>query len=79
MAKRVLAYECKYCGTLKKSQTIAERHEITCMKGTDPRNCSVCENSFLTQDGLKCRKGIKCSSAVSAKCEYFRKSLYERS
>lgn len=32
MATRVLAYECKYCGTLKKTRALMDRHELACLK-----------------------------------------------
>lgn len=81
MARRILAWECRYCGAIKKSETICERHEITCLKNPQARNCVVCENGykptieFLSEDdkvpSLLCKKGKVCSRATSAKCEYF--------
>ena len=74
MARRVLAWECKYCGAIKKSETIALRHEITCVKNPDARNCMVCTYSQGNGSGtLLCQKGKTCSRAVSAKCEHFKK------
>lgn len=81
MARRILAWECRYCGAIKKSETICDRHEITCVKNPDARNCIVCKNSFKrtveflvdneTGPSLLCRKGKVCSRATSAKCEHF--------
>lgn len=75
MAKRVLAWECRYCGAIKKSETICERHERTCLKNPDARNCIVCQHSGTNVPGgsLRCRKGKTCSRATSAKCEYFKR------
>lgn len=74
MARRVLAWECRYCGTIKKSETICERHEKTCLKNPDARNCVVCQHSHKPEgDSLSCLKGKKCSRATSAKCEHFKR------
>jgi hypothetical protein len=73
MARRVLAWECRYCGTIKKTENICVRHEKTCMKNPDARNCILCQHS-ITNSGtrdLVCKKGKKCSQATSANCEYF--------
>ncbi len=80
MARRVLAWECKYCGAIKKSETIALRHELTCIKNPDARNCIVCAYSIGSETTRKllCLKGKTCSRAVSAKCEYFRRKHDEK-
>ena len=73
MARRVLAYECRYCGDIKKTENICLRHEKTCLKNPDARNCIVCAYS-IQQSGarkLLCQKGKICSQAVSANCEHF--------
>lgn len=71
MARRILAWECKYCGAIKKSETICERHEKTCLKNPDARNCIVCKHSYNRDVKISCCKGKVCSRATSAKCEYF--------
>lgn len=75
MARRILAWECKYCGAIKKNETIALRHEVTCLKNPDARNCILCIFSFRNEqmNKLVCRKGKICSRAISASCEYFRR------
>lgn len=75
MARRVLAWQCKYCGEIKKSETIAVRHELTCVKNPDARNCMVCAYSVGSENTreLLCQKGKTCSRAVSAKCEHFKR------
>lgn len=73
MARRVLAWECKYCGAIKKTEHICVRHEKTCMQNPEARNCILCQHSS-TQSGqrdLLCQKGKKCSRATSANCEHF--------
>lgn len=72
MAVRTLAYECKYCGALKKTKTICERHEITCLQNPDAKNCVRCAR-IDKKDGISvCGvTGKKCSVAVSASCEMF--------
>lgn len=73
MARRVLAWECRHCGAIKKSETICIRHEQTCLKNPDAKNCILCEHSYKITPGgsLRCRNGKICSRATSAKCEYF--------
>lgn len=73
MPRRILAWECRYCGAIKKSETICNRHEITCLSNPDARNCIVCKHSHTPAPvgPLKCRKGKICSRATSAKCEHF--------
>lgn len=78
MARRVLAWECQYCGALKRTEKIAVRHEKTCLKNPDSKNCLNCKNSYTDapRDGglpeRRCKvKGSSCSRAVSADCEHY--------
>ena len=78
MARRVLAWECQYCGALKRTEKIAVRHEKTCLKNPDSKNCLKCKNSYTdaSWDGglpeRRCKvKSSGCSRAVSADCEYY--------
>lgn len=73
MARRVLAWECKYCGALKKSEKICKRHEIGCNKNPDRKNCLDC----IHKCGNECSKRkIMCSKAVSAYCTDYEKDLF---
>lgn len=68
MAKRVLAYECRYCGALKKSEKICLRHEIGCTKNPNRKNCMDCV--YRDDERNLCEmRGVQCSRAVSAYCE----------
>ena len=72
MAVRTLAYECKYCGTLKRSKHICERHELTCFQNPDAKNCVRCKHVFKGNAGRVCIvTGKRCSVAVSASCKHF--------
>lgn len=72
MATRTLAYECMYCGTLKRSKNICERHEKTCLSNPEAKNCIRCINSYNSEKGLLCKiDNRRCSVAVSARCESF--------
>lgn len=73
MARRVLAWECRYCGALKKTENICLRHEKACMKNPNPRNCILCKYGRSNDSGMSliCQKGKTCSQATSANCEYF--------
>lgn len=73
MARRILAWECRHCGAIKKTENICLRHEKTCMKNPDARNCILCQHSVSTvgEKQLLCQKGKKCSQATSANCEHF--------
>lgn len=76
MAIRTLAYECKFCGALKRSKTICERHEETCLQNPNAKNCIRCEHHEFNQvQGITVCSitGKKCSSAVSAKCQDFKR------
>ena len=80
MARRVLAFECQYCGALKKSKTIATRHEVACMKNPDGRNCILCVHHVkldtpVTGGGKYwCPlRDVACSIAVSANCPNFKR------
>lgn len=76
MATRTLAYECKYCGMLKRTKNVCERHEITCFKNPDARNCMLCVNMEQKGKVRVCAvTGKRCSVAVSASCEYFLRRL----
>lgn len=71
MARRIYAWMCRYCGDIKKTRNVAEKHEIACLKNPNARNCMHCIYSFEGVGGLKCEKGKKCTKAVSAVCPYF--------
>ena len=72
MATRTLAYECKYCGALKRSKLICERHEVACFQNPDAKNCVLCEHKLDSRSGSVCKLTNKrCSVAVSATCEKF--------
>jgi hypothetical protein len=76
MARRVLAWECGYCGELKKTENIANRHEASCLKNPNAKNCVLCTHSYKqTLYGnsiLVCKeKKVTCSRAISAKCDDF--------
>lgn len=74
MATRVLSYECKYCGALKRTLKTCLRHEATCLQNPNAKNCVICEN-MKVEEGVKiCGiTGKRCSVAVSAKCKHFSK------
>ena len=72
MATRTLAYECKYCGELKRTKTICERHELTCFSNPEAKNCVLCEHKLEGANGRVCAvNGKRCSVAISATCENF--------
>ena len=72
MATRTLAYECKYCGALKRTKLICERHELTCFQNPDAKNCVLCKNIRASASGKVCVvTGKRCSVAVSANCDSF--------
>ena len=72
MATRTLAYECQYCGALKRTKLICERHEATCFQNPDARNCVLCEHMRSGARGRVCFvTGKRCSVAVSANCYSF--------
>lgn len=72
MATRTLAYECKYCGALKRTKLICERHELTCFQNPDAKNCVLCEHMRPSGKGRVCSVTNKrCSVAVSANCDSF--------
>jgi hypothetical protein len=86
MPKQVLAWQCRYCGSLKKTEKIAVRHEKSCTQNPNPRNCILCqysykekiEDDFLIGYGkLICSKrGCDCSKAVSADCPVFKRKEF---
>ena len=72
MAVRTLAYECNFCGALKKTKTICERHELTCFQNPDAKNCVLCQHMRTGANGKVCSvTGKRCSVAVSASCDSF--------
>lgn len=76
MATRTLAYECRYCGALKKTKATCERHELACLKNPEAKNCTVCEHAHKStaKGRLICAISHKlCSTAVSARCNMFKR------
>ena len=72
MATRTLAYECQYCGTLKRTKNVCERHELSCFQNPDAKNCMMCQHKKDSPKGRVCAvTGKRCSVAVSATCEHF--------
>ncbi len=75
MAKQVLAWRCRYCGVLKRTENIALRHEASCLKNPDAKNCAFCIHSKASEGVLVCKvRDLKCTRAVSVKCEYFERN-----
>lgn len=73
MPRQVLAWQCRFCGEIKKSEKIAARHEAACLANPDCRNCIVCkhEESSPGSKSVCGVRGVNCSRAVSANCEDF--------
>lgn len=72
MALRVLAYQCKYCGALKKTKNTCERHEIACLSNPNAKNCMLCRHRTTHENKRVCGlSGKLCSSSVSANCTAF--------
>ena len=75
MAIRILAYECKYCGTIKKTKYACEKHESACFSNPDARNCLLCKHMRGGKSERVCAvSGKRCSTAVSAFCNDFVRS-----
>lgn len=49
MARRVLAWECRYCGALKKNENICVRHELSCLENPEAKNCYFCIHSLKSK------------------------------
>ena len=82
MARRVFAYECRYCGKLFKTYKIAERHEVSCLKNPDKINCVDCyyfnpnyivklTNGQIATQRTCMKKFKRCSKAISGNCTDF--------
>lgn len=82
MSKRIVAYQCEYCGAIKRTQTIIERHEKACIKNPRAKNCLFCKHSELTFDGTKnirfCKlTGSESRKDISANCNNFERKKIE--
>lgn len=78
MARQVLAWQCKYCGAIKRTENVALKHEKACLKNPNPKNCIVCQHSYFNEEEnyLMCRlRKIKCTKSVSANCDQFKPRL----
>jgi hypothetical protein len=71
MARRVLAWECRYCGALKKTELICNRHEVACPKNPDRKNCIDCV--YCGEDNVCIVRGCGCSTAVSPYCQEYKR------
>lgn len=83
MARRVYAFECRYCGEIFKTQYMALRHERACLENPDAVNCTKCihfqpKYKVKQKDGTvklvpTCLISLKrCSKAVSSNCEDYK-------
>ena len=84
MARHVLAWQCEYCGALKKSHYIAQRHEKSCIKNPNAKNCLICIHSYRDEGEvdstgyLLCGvDDMLCNRARSAICDDFEKEEKE--
>lgn len=77
MAKRVLSYECEWCGEIKKTKHICVRHEKACLRNPDLRNCAACQHSrFIDGRNYKMRCAVdqkNCTKLRALTCENFRR------
>lgn len=81
MPRQILAWQCKYCGAVKKTEKIASRHEKSCTSNPEARNCLLCEHSYKPEADannpnpkLRCAvRNCDCSRAVSAECPVFKR------
>lgn len=78
MAYHVLAWKCEYCGDLKKTKHIADRHEKACKMNPNAQNCLECAKSFYedTDDGspgtyICMVDGKLCTRARSGNCTHY--------
>lgn len=73
MPRRVIAYQCAYCGVLKKSENICFRHELSCLSNPQAQNCLLCKHQTVDwNDTKKCIvRGCTCTTATSARCSYY--------
>lgn len=82
MARRTLAYECRYCGKLFTRYKMAVRHEKSCLENPNSINCLDCKYCD-TEYKVKLSNGntvirphcvlrdLRCSKAVSGNCDNF--------
>lgn len=72
MPNKILAYECKHCGAIKRSYNVCARHELACLKNPEARNCVRCAN-MVNRNGVNvcAERLLKCSVAISAHCKEF--------
>jgi hypothetical protein len=81
MSRRVLAFECQYCGALKRTKYITDRHETACTKNPEARNCIYCVHSEKRSGEeygkilrLWCSlRDTSCTSAMGAICQKFKR------
>lgn len=72
MPKRIFAYECKFCKTIKRSHYICNRHEQTCLKNPESVNCLNCTHMMETGKGAVCALDSKlCNSVKALSCGRF--------
>lgn len=76
MAKRVFAWQCQYCGALKNTENVINRHEKACLKNPNAKNCILCTKSVASSESASAKmyckaRGCDCSMAVSGNCEHF--------
>lgn len=45
--KRVIRYKCEYCQKLAARPETIQRHEATCLKNPNGKNCYMCEMAYM--------------------------------
>lgn len=76
MARQIIAWQCEFCGEIKKSQYIAERHEVACLKNPHAVNCQICAHRTWDYEDDKAVCSLtnkQCTRAVSANCNDFKR------
>lgn len=71
MARRILMWECEYCGKVKKTEKICKRHEAACLCNPDSKNCLLCKHMIDTTPKRCAVRRCFCSTAVSSNCDHY--------
>ncbi len=73
MAYQYIGWRCEYCGKILSSKAYAVRHECTCLRNPNGKNCLTCKHSVIRSKTMCSLDDTECSKSKALNCEHYEK------